>query len=199
MPRANHPALRYPRAVSDPISHDPVDLIWLATARRLGLTVRRRSDVFASTDGRGTLWLGSRDTLDPDDCTAQMVLHELCHWVVNGPDAVHPLDWGFEPMEGLDWREYPTLRVQRWWADRYALTDLLAPTTAARAYWDRLVDALTPLDDSPQEAAIVAAATAAVERSQGPPWSGPLGVALGATATIAEVVRPYSSMVTSTW
>lgn len=180
-------------------SHDPVDVIWLATAARLGLVVRRRADVFASTDGRGTLFLGARDTLDPDDCTAQMVLHELCHWVINGEDAAHRIDWGFAPMEGLDWREYPTLRLQRWWADRYGLTSLLAPTTAARAYWDRLVAPLEPLDDGPDEATIVREATAAVARSQGEPWGRALEAALAATAEIGEVARAYGSTVTSTW
>ncbi|NLY95693.1 MAG: YkgJ family cysteine cluster protein, partial [Myxococcales bacterium] len=58
---------------------DPLDAIWLAVARAFGLRVERSDEVYASTDGEGTLTLGTRETLDPDDCLAQMIFHELCH------------------------------------------------------------------------------------------------------------------------
>ena len=37
---------------------DPLDAIWLAMARTMGLTVERSSDAYASTDGFGLLVLG---------------------------------------------------------------------------------------------------------------------------------------------
>jgi hypothetical protein len=171
---------------------DPVELVWLATARRLGLVVRRRPDVFASTDGRGTLLLGTRETLDPDDHLAQMVLHEIGHWIVNGAGAEGEIDWGFPPMEGLDWREWPTLRLQAWLAERHGLRTLLAPTTDARAYWDRLGDPLVPLDDSPEEARIVARTREAVAASGRAPFQPALDEALAATARLAGIVRPFA-------
>lgn len=178
---------------------DPADLVWLATARRLGLVVRRRPDLFASSDGAGTLHLGTRETLDPDDCTAQLVLHEICHWIVAGPDAVHEIDWGFAPMEGLDWLEMPTLRLQAALAGAHGLRGLLAPTTVGRAYWDQLDDPLQPLDASSDEARIVQATRQALERSRGAPWQPALDQALQATARIAEVVAPFSRGTVALW
>lgn len=172
-----------------PLPRDPIALVWVATARRLGLEVQRSPSVFASTDGAGTLLLGTRPSLDPDDHTAQMVLHEICHWIVNGEGAIGEIDWGFPPMEGLDWREYPTLRLQLWLARSHALCPLMAPTTMARAYWDRLVDPLAPLDSSPEEARIVARTIEAIARSTTAPWAEPLQDALTATAAIVERVR----------
>lgn len=167
---------------------DPVAVVWEATAARLGMRVVRRPDVFASHDGRGTLALGTLESLDPDDNPAQMILHEICHWIVAGPDAIGEVDWGFAPMEDLDWLEFPTIRLQRALAERWGLAGLLAPTTQARAYWDRLVDPLEPLDGGPLEARIVARAREALSRAAGTPWGPPLTDALSATAELRRVV-----------
>src|ERR1043166_3435986 len=75
---------------------DPLDRIWLASAARLGLAVVRSSAAYASTDGRGTLHIGTPETLDPDDCLAQIVLHELCHALVQGDDSFAVADWGLD-------------------------------------------------------------------------------------------------------
>lgn len=171
---------------------DPLDLIWIATAHRLGLQICRRADVFASYDGRGTLALGTPQTLDPDDNTAQMILHEICHWIVNGAASRHEIDWGFEPMEGLDWRERPTIRLQLALSQAHDLQAILAPTTAARAYWDALSDPLEPLDSTPDEARVVERARVSLERAQADPWSPALQAALQATAAIACLARPFA-------
>lgn len=171
------------------MSADPLTVVWVATAARLGLTIRRSPDVFASTDGEGTLTLGAPESLDPDDHLAQLVLHECCHWIVAGADAVHHIDWGFPPMEGLHWHEYPTLRLQAWLADRHDLRALLAPTTLGRAYWDRLDDPLRPLDDSPEEARIIDLTRTVVARSRQRPWQPALDRALAATAAIITAAR----------
>lgn len=177
---------------------DPLDVIWRATAARLGLRIVRRPDVFASYDGAGTLALGADDALDPDDNVAQMVLHEICHWIVAGPDAIAQIDWGFAPMEDLDPLEFPTIRLQRALADRWGLAALLAPTTDARAYWDRLTDPLAPLDDGADEAWIVARAAAALARADDAPWGAPLIAALSATAAVRRAVLPLAP-VGSSW
>ena len=171
---------------------DPVAVIWGSTARRLGLRIVRRPDVFASYDGRGTLALGHDRTLDPDDHLGQMLLHEICHWIVNGADAYDQIDWGFEPTEALDWRERPTLRLQLALCAPLDLAGLMAPTTDARAYWDRLDQALVPLDESPDEREVVERTRVAIARAAGPPWSPALGQALHATARIHALASPFA-------
>ena len=47
---------------------DPLDAIWLTTAERIGFSVERSSEVYASTDGEGTMTIGTTETLDPDEC-----------------------------------------------------------------------------------------------------------------------------------
>lgn len=90
---------------------DPVEVIWLAAARRLGITLRRDATVFSMTDGSGTLWLSTREHLDADDCLAQMMFHELCHWVTNGREVVTERDWGFPLYDLEDVREHGCLRL----------------------------------------------------------------------------------------
>ena len=91
---------------------DPVELIWIVTARRLGLTVRRNAEIYSATDGRGLLEHGPQETLDPDDSLAQMIFHELCHWITNGVESFHERDWGFPLDAELDWREHSGVRLQ---------------------------------------------------------------------------------------
>lgn len=171
---------------------DPLELVWLATAKRLGLVVRRHPEVFAMTDGHGTLHLSTRDDLDPDDDAAQMILHEICHWLVNGPGSVHEQDWGFVISETIDWREFPCLRVQAALADRVELRAFLAPTSGVRDYYDALgSDPLAPRDDSELETRIVALAKEALARADAPPFAEPLAAALAATAAIHTAVQPF--------
>ncbi|MGB0679816.1 MAG: YkgJ family cysteine cluster protein, partial [Polyangiales bacterium] len=66
---------------------DPLDLIWLRAAQACGLSIARSDAAFASYDGQGVLRLGTAASLDADDCLAQMILHELCHGWVEGPEA----------------------------------------------------------------------------------------------------------------
>jgi hypothetical protein len=171
---------------------DPVELIWLATARRLGLTVRRSRSIYSATNGDGLLELGPADTLDADDCIAQMIFHEICHWVTNGVETAGERDWGFPLDDDLDWREHACLRLQAAWASTAGLRHQLAPTSPFRAYYDRLPDdPFAPLDDSAWEAAVVRRARGAFTRARGVPWDGPVGEALRATATIRGVVAGF--------
>ena len=75
---------------------DPLDRVWLGCAERVGLVVRRDPGAFATTDGRGVLRLATQEHLDPDDCVAQMVFHELCHALVEGPSSFDAVDWGLD-------------------------------------------------------------------------------------------------------
>lgn len=164
---------------------DPLDAIWLSLARRLGLRVQRSEEVFASTDGRGELTIGASSTLDADDCLAQMVFHEICHWIVQGRDAFELPDWGLDNIGTPDFvLEHACLRLQAVLASRYGLRHVLAPTTDFRAFYDALGDEpLAPADD-----ASVHLARAALERAGGPPWSPDLAQALAATEQIVKAV-----------
>jgi hypothetical protein len=171
---------------------DPLDVVWLTTARRLGLTVRRQPEVYACTDGRGQLTLSTPDGFDPDDTVAQMVLHEVCHWVVNGVETFHQPDWGFELDWQEDWRELACQRLQAALADRAGLRAALASTGTYRPYYDRLAeDPFAPLDDSAEEARVCAEARAAYARALGEPWGAPLDAALQATARLRQAIVPF--------
>jgi hypothetical protein len=173
---------------------DPLEVVWLATARRLGLHVRRNAAIFSATDGTGLLELGPKDTLDPDDTTAQMILHEICHWIVNGVETFHERDWGFDLDGPSDPREHAGLRVQAALADPYGLRQVLAPTSPVREYYDTLpADPLAPMDGSPFETEVVGLARTGFGRAGGEPWAGPLRDALTATRRLRDVVTPFLS------
>ena len=178
-----------------PIHHrydDPLELIWLATARRLGLTIQRNPEVFATTDGTGLLLLSTQDDLDADDNAAQMIFHEICHWITNGQETFGDRDWGFPVVETVDWREFPCLRVQAGLADRYGLRTFLAPTSGFRRYYDQLgTDVLAPLDDSEAERRTTERARQALERADQDPWREPLTRALQATQRLHQAVGPF--------
>lgn len=168
---------------------DPLDQIWSSTAQRVGLRLVRSSEVYASTDGRGTLELGEPETLDADDCLAQMVFHELCHSLIEGPDAFSRPDWGLDNTGPRDEvREHACLRVQALLAGEYGLRGLLAPTTDFRGFYDRL-DA-DPL--SPRSAPSVTLAIFGWQRVDRPPWGPHVRTALAATAAVARAARPFA-------
>lgn len=165
---------------------DPLDAIWRAAARRIGFEVTRSPDVFASTDGSRRLSIGTPETLDPDDSLAQMVLHELCHALVEGPAALDREDWGLDNRSDRDVpRERACLRLQAALTGDHGLRGFLAPTTDHRAFYDALpTDPLTagPTDE-------VTPARAARARVDLPPFAPHLAAALRATARIVEAVR----------
>lgn len=168
---------------------DPLDAIWLATARALGLRVRRSPEAYASTDGRGTLVLGEEASLDPDDGLAQMIFHEFCHALVQGEDAFSKPDWGLDNTSDRDAvREHATLRLQAFLSARHGLRKVLAPTTDYRAWWDDLDDEpLLPRHDPAVVLAILGA-----RRAEQAPWSPHLHEALRATAVIAGQAASFT-------
>lgn len=171
---------------------DPYELVWLATARELGMHIRRHPDVYSMTDGEGLLALAPRADLDPDDTLGQQVLHEICHWVVAGRESFSKRDWGYELEVPLDDpREHACLRLQAWWAGRFGLRGVMAPTGVYRPYWDALDDVLEPLPGYADEASVVAKARAAIALAQEPPWAGVVDRALAATAALRDAVTPF--------
>jgi len=165
---------------------DPLDAVWLTVAHRIGLRVSRSSEVYASTDGLGSITIGTPDTLDPDDCLAQMILHELCHSLVEGAQSLHLPDFGLDNETTHDTtRERACLRLQAWLTGRFGLRRVLAPTTDFRGYYDGLPhDPLEPAHDPAVEMA-----RSGAERSGQPPWAPHLEEGLEATARILRVAK----------
>lgn len=179
--------------MSRPITHryrDPLDVIWLGVARKLGWQVVRSSEVYAAWDGERTLTLSTPEHLDPDDCLAQMILHEICHALVEGPDSPQQLDWGLYGFGDDDAvREHACHRLQAALADTVGLRVFFAVTTDWRPYYDALpADPLAPGDDP----AIERARAAWVEATEGP-WAAAIADGLRATAAVARAVRPFAT------
>lgn len=171
---------------------DPIEVVWYATAKRLGLHIRRDPSIFSRTDGTGLLALGPLNTLDPDDCTAQMIFHEICHWITNGLESFHLRDWGFPLDSNTDWREHAGLRLQAHLAGQYGLRQVLAPTSGYREYYDSLPqDILLPLEGRPEEDKIVALTAEVLERAKQAPWAAPLHAALLATAQMRATLQDF--------
>lgn len=165
---------------------DPLDAIWLTVAQRIGFRVERSKEVYASTDGKGVMIIGEPSTLDPDDCLAQMILHELCHSLIEGAQSLRLPDFGLENLSDSDaTREHACLRLQAWLTEPHGLRCVLAPTTDFRAFYDTLP--ANPFDDGADPATKLARAGAA--RCDQPPWAPHLRQGLEATAKIIEAAE----------
>ncbi len=168
---------------------DPLDQIWLETARRIGLKVIREDGAYASTDGARTLTIAQPGSLDSDDCLAQIIFHELCHSLVEGETAFERADWGLDNTSARHVpREHACLRTQAILAGRHGLRRVLAPTTDFRGFFDRLP--ADPIADRSDES--TALAIAAIRRSGTAPWAPHLERALAATAEIAARASQWS-------
>lgn len=184
---------RPPAAVEREVTHryvDPLAQIWLGAARRIGLRVVRSPDTYAATDGRGTLAIATDDALDADDSLAQMIFHELCHSLVEGPDSFGVPDWGMDNTgPDHDFREHGCLRLQWVLTGRYGLRGVFAPTTDFRSsFWNQLSgDVLADRTDPSVQLAI-----AGLRRAAQPPWAPALLQALEATARIAREAAAFA-------
>ena len=186
---------------------DPLDRVWIACAEHIGFRIERSAEVYASTDGRGTVLIGTDEILDPDDCLAQMILHELCHALVEGEAGETQVDWGLDNISKHHrWREHACLRLQAYLADSAGLRDFFAPTTDFRVtFWTSLpIDPLWASREAGgrREPSCVAA-RAAVWRAAQPRWAAPLRQALAASAAIARwvpgVVKTDKAAMPSLW
>jgi len=168
---------------------DPLARIWLTCAARVGFTVIRSRDAYASSDGQGRLLIATEDQFDPDDNLGQIILHELCHALVEGEAGERALDWGLDNTRmGNPWREHACLRLQAWLADSVGLRDFFAPTTDFRVtFWASLPAnpfAATASSVGRRDPSCVAARLGAWRTSQ-PRWAPHLTAALRASAQIA--------------
>ena len=164
---------------------DPASLVWRHAAERMGMRVVRSAEVNASWDGAGTLTVGTPDTLDPDDCLPQMILHETCHALCDGPESLGKLDWGLSNEPDAKVHEHACLRLQAALADQHGMRAFFAATPVFRAYYDALPP--SPLAECDDPA--VTLARAGWERAQHGPWAEPLADALRRTAHLADAVR----------
>jgi len=186
--------------VSRTVTHryeDPLDAIWIACARDIGLSIERSDEVYASFDGKHTLRLCSDASFDPDDSLAQMILHELCHGLVAGKKNAAKEDWGLSNTDVRDLvLEHACHRVQAALADQYGLRGLFAVTTEWRPYWDALpIDPLRVGEDDPA----IARARTAFERAHSGPWAAAIQTALMRTAQLAAVARDAGVTGDSLW
>jgi Putative zinc- or iron-chelating domain len=160
-----------------------IERIWIDAAARVGLTVQRTQDAYATTDGSGIIAIGADATLDADDSVAQLVFHELCHALVQGPDNLRVPDWGLDNTSERDLVcEHACLRLQAHLADAQALRPLMTPTTISRAYYTALP--VAPLEGADEACAL---AVRGARWAQEQPWQAALAEALAATA---ELLRP---------
>ena len=165
---------------------DPLDAIWLTVANRIGFRVERSPEVYASTDGCGVMTIGDASTLDADDCLAQMILHELCHSLIEGAQSLHLPDFGLDNVSERDVvREHACLRLQALLTGAYGLRGVLAPTTDFRSFYDALPD--DPLGSG--DGLETKLAGAGADRSREAPWSPHLQAGLEATARVIEAAK----------
>src|SRR5687767_11260619 len=149
--------------VTTPLADAEIDRLWIEAASRCGFRVERGDAAYASTDGKGTILLGSPETLDADDSVCQLVLHELCHALVQGEQSWRQVDWGLCNTDDRDAvAEAACLRLQAHLAMQHGLRAELRPTTSWRSYYEALpADPLSPTaaeDAPPCEQARAAAA-----------------------------------------
>jgi len=165
---------------------DPLSLIWLDAAARLGIRVERSASAYAAWDGESTLTVASAEHLDADDSLAQLVFHELCHALVAGPDGRRRTDWGLDNTSERDLVfEHACHRVQAALAAPYGLRAFFAVTTEWRPYWDALpADPLSGTDDP-----AIALARRALVEAEKTAFGAVLRDALDATARMADAVR----------
>lgn len=151
----------------------------------MGFSVVRDASSYASTDGKGRIFIGSED-LDPDDCLAQMIFHELCHSLIFGIEGFEKADWGFPELSEEDaiTYEHATLRLQKMLALRFGLHQVLAPTTGFRSFYDCL-----PYDPFLGDTEEIRLAKQGWARYWRTPWNLPLEAALLETARIAKLTH----------
>jgi Fe-S-cluster containining protein len=156
-----------------PLCHPDIEAIWIAAVAAVGCRVQRTELAYASSDGRGNILIGVDEILDPADSVAQLIFHELCHGLVEGPESWLSADWGLCNTDDHDAvREHACLRVQVNLAEPHGLRELMAPTTPYRAYHDGITG--DPLASESDPAARLA--HAAVNRAQAGLWQAGLWI-----------------------
>ena len=81
--------------------HLVLDGIWIEAAAELNVPVVRGGDAYVHWDGRA-LRIAGDEHLDDDDTVAQLVLHELCHFITQGESSREIPDWGLDNTSDRD-------------------------------------------------------------------------------------------------
>jgi hypothetical protein len=173
---------------------DPLARVWIACAERIGFQIQRTANAYASSDGRGTILIANDEMLDPDDSLAQMILHELCHALIEGEDGEAREDWGLAPEGGKNpWREHACLRLQAYLAGSVGLRHFFAPTTDFRVrFWNSLADDpfCAPAEEGGRRERSCVAGRLGAWRASRPRWA-PLKQALASSAVIAAATPRF--------
>jgi len=174
---------------------DPLELVWLHCLQALGWRLERSSEVFASWDGAGVLTLSTPEHMDPDDSLAQLIFHEVCHALVEGPDGWSKPDWGLENQDSRHLaHELACHRVQASLATPFGLRDFMAVTTDWRPHYDALPE--DPMGVCPfagkldQEARRLA--LGGLERASERPWVQAVQSALSRTQLLRSLCAPLA-------
>jgi hypothetical protein len=125
------------------LTFDPLlrtlDTAWLDLLGRYGFSVERSPVSWVAYNGRGTISIAPDDLLDDDDSIAQIALHELCHFWVEGPRSRECPDWGLDNTDERHVvREQAALRLQAHLLDGFGLRLALVATTDFRPYYEGL-------------------------------------------------------------
>ncbi|MEP6652322.1 MAG: hypothetical protein ABJA82_03130 [Myxococcales bacterium] len=167
-----------PQGLRSPLAAEHIAAIWVTAARKLGWQVVRGTSAYASTDGKGIMSIAVDESLDQQDAVAQLIFHELCHGLLEGPASWSLPDWGLSNTDDRDvTHEHACLRLQVHLTEAHGLRELMAPTTEYRAYHDELTG--EPLQNAHDPAALLA--RQAAERPESRHWVAVLDQALAAT------------------
>ena len=118
-----------------------LDERWITFLREhFNAKLQRSPDAYVSwLADRRTLIVSPDHDLDPDDTIAQIVLHELCHHLVEGHHSDQFDDWGLDNITDQHLaNEYAALRLQAAILDPHALRPWLNPTTDHRWFYESL-------------------------------------------------------------
>lgn len=105
----------------------------------------------------GVIQVAPDETLDADDTLLQIVLHEWCHHLVEGPESAGLADWGLDNETDADVaHEHAALRFQAWLTSQWGLRWVLVPTTDFRPWYEQLPE--NPLDGEDESSTMAGAA-----------------------------------------
>lgn len=125
-----------------------LDDAWTQGFHSLSARIERSDACFVAwLSENHTLLVANEPELDADDTLAQIILHEVCHHLVEGPQSWDQDDWGLNNQTEDDVaREYAALRLQAALLHTPRLRRYLQPTTDHRWFYETLAD--DPLRDA---------------------------------------------------
>ena len=112
------------------------DPLWVELLAAVGFRLARRSTSYVWYDGAGEVAVAPDDELDVDDTLAQILLHELVHFLVQGESSRAEADWGLDNLTDRDaYLEEAALVLQLRILREAGLERVLVPTTDFRGYY----------------------------------------------------------------